>query len=100
MAPVCRWGHFPVIMSLMASHPHITLPDPLLSAVQEEAERQNKPLNEIVSELVRRGLSQKDRDRQWEEIIAYGHEKGRQSGLQEEDAPDIVHAHRGIPSLR
>jgi hypothetical protein len=87
-------------MSLMASHLNITLPDPLLSAVQEEADRQNKPLNEIVSELVRRGLSQKDRDRQWEEIIAYGHEQGRQSGLKEEDTPDIVHAHRGLPPSR
>ena len=84
----------------MASQPNITLPDPILSAVQEAAEREHKSLNEMAGELVMRGLSQKDRDRQWRETIAYGHQKGQESGLSEENAADIVHAHRGVPPLR
>ena len=84
----------------MASQLNITLPDSLLSAVQEAAEREQKSLNEMAGELVMRGLSQTDRDRQWQEIIAYGHEQGRKSGLTEEDVSDIVHAHRGVAPWR
>jgi hypothetical protein len=84
----------------MASELNVTLPDTIVSALQEAAEREHKSLNEMAGELVMRGLAQKDRDRQWQDLIAYGHQKGTESGLSEEKVVDLVHAHSGVPLTR
>jgi hypothetical protein len=60
----------------MASQPNITLPDPILSAVQEEADRQHKSLNEMVGELVMIGLHKRKKS-----LLAEVLEEGRQNAL-------------------
>ena len=80
----------------MASQPNITLPDPILSAVQEEAERQHKTVDEMAGELVMRGLHQQKQS-PLDDLLAYGREKAKErypDGLTEDQIVDIVHAHR------
>ncbi|HEX3685462.1 MAG TPA: hypothetical protein VHU83_23210 [Bryobacteraceae bacterium] len=62
----------------------------VLAALREAAEREHKSLEEVAGEAIMRGLSA-DRDAEWRELIAFGHEQGKKSGIREEDVPELVH---------
>lgn len=82
----------------MPPHPNVTLPEPLLSTVQEEAARQQKTLDEMASELIILGLSRKkDRITRLTALMDKGHRRAEEihPGLDEQAVVNIIHQHRG-----
>lgn len=80
----------------MASQPNVTLPEPVLAAVREEAERQHKSVSEMAGELIMHGLRLRKTDA-LEELMQYGQQKARetqQDCLTEEDVAELVRVHR------
>ena len=65
---------------------NLHIPDELLTQLQAKAAAEGKTLEEITEETIRAGL----RERSWEETLAYGRERGRASGIPEDQVPDIV----------
>ena len=74
----------------MAAHNNLHVPDDLLVELRAKAHAAGKTVDELAEEALRRGLE----DHAWQEILAYGRERGRASGYAEEDAPRIVRENR------
>ena len=68
---------------------NIHLAEPLLSQLEAAARSQQKTPDELAGEAVQAYL-----DRQWQELIEYGHRKGQESGHLEEDVPELIHQFR------
>jgi hypothetical protein len=66
------------------------MPADLLAQAREAADEEHRTADELVSEAVRRYL----KDRQWQRLIAYGHERARQLGLTEKDVPRLIGEYR------
>lgn len=85
-------------MSSMSSQPNVTLPDPILAAAQEAAEREHKTLNEMVGELVMIGLQrQGEKKSPLNDLLEYGHKKAVErfgKVPSEDEVVNLVHAHR------
>jgi hypothetical protein len=83
--------------SSMASQPNITLPQSLLAAVREEADRRHKDVNELAGELIMDSLS-RQRKSALEELQEYGEQQAMKKFGKvpdEEQVVDIVHQRRG-----
>ena len=68
----------------------ITLPPEMLARAAEMARREHRTM----SELVREALREYERNRQWDEMNAFGQAKARELGLSEADVGPAVRAVR------
>jgi CopG family transcriptional regulator/antitoxin EndoAI len=69
----------------------ITMPPPLFEQAQALAKQENRTMSELVREALRRY----QREREWEEIQAYGHAAAERAGVHtEEDVVNIIHEFR------
>jgi hypothetical protein len=73
----------------MATH-SIPISDDLWAALQAKSEAEGRAVEELAEEALRKGLD----DGAWQELLAYGEERGRAAGFREEQAGDVVHAWR------
>ena len=74
----------------MATQNNVRLPDDLLAELQMKAKAEGKTVDELAAEALRRGLE----DRAWQDLLAYGRERGRVSGHSERDVPRVVRENR------
>jgi hypothetical protein len=65
---------------------NLRMPDDLLSELRSQAEAQGKTLDQIAEETLRVGL----KERSWQDLLAYGQDRGRLSGIAEEQVPEVV----------
>jgi CopG family transcriptional regulator / antitoxin EndoAI len=68
----------------------ITLPPEMLARAAERARREHRTM----SELVREALREYERNRQWDELNAFGQAKALEMGLSEADVEAAVRAVR------
>ena len=82
----------------MSSQPNVTLPGPVLDAVKEKAALQQKSPDEMAGELVLIGLAalrdSEGRKTALLNLIDYGRQRTKESGLENADAAEIVHQWR------
>lgn len=74
----------------MAVQNTIHVSDELLAELTSKAAAEGKTVDQLAEEALRKGLE----DRSWQELLAYGLERGRASGYTEEDVPDVVRENR------
>ena len=71
-------------MSTQAKNIHLS--EPLLSQLEAAARSQQKTPDELAGEAVQAFL----RKKRWQDLLAYGEQKGRESGIAEEDVPEVI----------
>jgi hypothetical protein len=69
---------------------NIHLAEPLLAELEGAARSQQKTPDELAGEAVQAFL----RKQRWQDLLIYGEQKGTESGILEEDVPEIVHRWR------
>jgi hypothetical protein len=69
---------------------NIHLAEPLLAELEGAARSQQKTPDELAGEAVQAFL----RKRRLQDIFTYGEQKGTESGIPEEDIPEVVHEWR------
>lgn len=74
----------------MATQNNVHIPDDLLAELAVKAAEEGKTVDQLAEEALRKGLE----DRAWQDLIAYGHERGRSAGFTEDQAADVVHEWR------
>jgi hypothetical protein len=74
----------------MATQNNLHVPDELLAELRAKADAEGKTVDELAEEALRKGLE----DRKWQDLLAYGRERGRAKGFTEEESGDIVHQWR------
>lgn len=74
----------------MATRNSIHVSDELLAELRAKAQTAGKTVDELAEETLRRGLEEQS----WEDLLAYGLERGRASGYTEEDVPEVVRENR------
>ena len=65
---------------------HVHVSDELLAELQSKAAAEGKTVDQLAAEALRKGLEEQS----WQDILAYGRERGRASGYTEEDVPRVV----------
>jgi hypothetical protein len=65
---------------------NVHISDELLAELQFKAAAQGKTVDELAEAALRKGLEEQS----WQELLAYGQERGRASGYTEDDVPRIV----------
>jgi hypothetical protein len=65
---------------------NVHLSNELLAELQAKAQAEGKTVDELAEEALRRGLEKQE----WQDLLEYGHERGRASGYTEEDVPRLV----------
>jgi plasmid stability protein len=60
--------------------------DELLAELQAKAAAEGKTVDELAEETLRASLI----ERSWEDLLAYGRERGRLAGFSEEQSADVV----------
>lgn len=68
----------------------ITLPPAMLTRAVRLAKREHRTMSELLREALRRY----ERDREWDEINAYGRSRARALGITEGDVAGIVKEYR------
>ena len=76
----------------MATQNSIHVSEELLAELQAKAATEGKTVDELVEEALRTSLL----DRSWQELLAYGRERGEASGYTEEDVPEVVRENRRL----
>lgn len=82
----------------MASHPNLTLPESILAAIREEADRRQKDVDELAGELIMDSLSRRTNQNILESLQQYGEQKAIEKLGQvptEEQVVHIIHQRRG-----
>ena len=74
----------------MATQNNVRVSAELLAELQSKALAAGKTVDELAEEALRKALL----DRSWQELLAYGRERGQASGYSEEDVPNIVRENR------
>ena len=69
---------------------NLHVPEDLLAGLEAKAAATGKTLGELAEEAVRASLTESS----WDDLLAYGQERGRISGFTEEQSADIVHEWR------
>ena len=64
----------------------ILVPDDVWAQLEAKARAEGRPVDQLVEDTLRDGLE----ERSWQDLIAYGQERGRMSGIIEADVPEIV----------
>jgi hypothetical protein len=62
------------------------LPPGLLAEVESAAQEEQRPPQEMLREVIERGL----KERRWERTLAYGQERARATGFSEDDIPRLI----------
>ena len=70
----------------MATQNNLYVPNELLAELQAKAAAEGKTVDQLAAEALRRGL----KEREWQDLLAYGRERGEASGYAEEDVPRLV----------
>jgi predicted transcriptional regulator len=68
----------------------IHVSDELLAELRAKAQVSGKTVDELAEEALRRGLEEQS----WQDLLAYGFEKGRSSGYTEDDVTRVVRENR------
>src|ERR1039458_1029227 len=66
----------------MATQNSTHVSDELLAELQSKAAAEGKTVDELAEEALRKGLE----ERAWQELVAYGRERGRLAGFTEEQS--------------
>jgi hypothetical protein len=74
----------------MATQNSIHVSDELLAELRAKARTAGKTIDELAEEALRRGLEEPS----WQDILAYGRERGQASGYTEDDVPRVVRENR------
>jgi predicted transcriptional regulator len=74
----------------MATQNSIHISDELLAELRAKAQAQGKTVDELAEAALRRGLEEQT----WQDILAYGLERGRASGYTEDAVPQVVRENR------
>jgi len=74
----------------MAAYNNVHVSEELLAKLQAVAQAEGKTVDELAEEALRNGLE----EREWQDLLAYGQERGRMSGYSEEDVPRVVRENR------
>jgi len=69
---------------------NLHVPEDLLAELEAKAAASGKTVEELAAEALRASL----RETSWEDLLAYGQERGRLAGFHEEQSADIVHEWR------
>jgi hypothetical protein len=72
----------------MSGNLHVS--DELMSELRTKAEAEGKTVDELAEAALRKGLE----ERAWQDLLAYGRERGEASGYSEEEVPEIVRENR------
>jgi hypothetical protein len=70
----------------MATQNNLHVSDDLLATLEAKAAEQGMTVDQLAEEALRKGLE----DRAWQDLLAYGRERGLASGYTEEDVPRLV----------
>lgn len=65
---------------------NVHISDDLLAELQSKAAAAGKTIDELAEAALRKGLEEQS----WQDLLAYGRERGRASGYTEEDIPRII----------
>ena len=65
---------------------NVYVSDELLAELQSKAAAEGKTVDQLAGEALRKGLEEQS----WQDLLAYGRERGRASGYTEEDVPRVV----------
>jgi hypothetical protein len=65
---------------------NVHVSDETLAELRAKAEAEGKTVDELAEAALRKGLEEQS----WQDLIAYGRERGRASGYAEEDVPRVV----------
>jgi predicted Ser/Thr protein kinase len=76
----------------MATQNNVHVSDELLAELRAKAQSEGKTVDELAEEALRKALEERD----WQDLLAYGRQTGRQSGYTEADVPEIVKRRRRI----
>jgi hypothetical protein len=80
----------------MATQNNVHVSDELLAELQAKAQAEGKTVDELADEALRNGLE----DRDWQDLLVYGRQTGRESGYTEADVPEIVKKRRSISAAQ
>lgn len=80
------YGTLDSVRGGMATQNNVHVSDDLLAELQAKAKAEGKTVDELAEDALRKGLE----ERSWQELLAYGQERGRASGYTEEDVPQVV----------
>jgi hypothetical protein len=72
----------------MTGNLHVS--DELLAELRTKARAEGKTIDELAEVALRKGLE----ERSWQDLLAYGRERGEASGYTEEDVPRVVRENR------
>jgi len=70
----------------MATQNSIHVSEELLAELQSKAAAEGKTVDELAEAVLRKGLAEQS----WQDLLAYGRERGSASGYTEEDVPRVV----------
>ena len=70
----------------MATQNNLHVPDDLLAELQAKAAADGKTVEALAEETLRKGLE----ERSWQDLLAYGRERGQASGYTDDDVPRLV----------
>lgn len=70
----------------MATSTRIALPEDLLAAIQFAADAENRTLDDLLADAVRRYLD----ERSWGELLSYGAERANALGITESDVDRLI----------
>jgi predicted transcriptional regulator len=65
---------------------NVYVSDELPAELQSKAAAEGKTVDQLAGEALRKGLEEQS----WQDLLAYGRERGRASGYTEEDVPRVV----------
>ena len=68
----------------------LTLPHTLAKELKAAAQEECRPAEDVLRDAVERYLS----ERRWQKIFAYGEQRARELGLDEEDIPRLIAEYR------
>jgi plasmid stability protein len=68
----------------------INVPEDLLAGLRAKAEAEGKTVEELAEAVLRASLQEIS----WEDLLAYGRERGRLAGFTEEQSAAVVHQWR------
>ena len=69
---------------------NLRVSDELMSELRTKAEAEGKTVDELAETALRKGLE----ERAWQDLLAYGRERGEASGYSEAEVPEIVRENR------
>ena len=64
----------------------VHISDEMLAELRTKATARGKSVDELTADALRRGLE----DQSWQELLAYGRQRGSASGYSEADIPRVV----------